>query len=340
MKIFKKIICSVLALSMLLSVTGCADTKWVAKKGETIVTSGMYKGMLVNAFRQASLKITDLSVPLAEQEIESKNIYDWVKEEAQNDLQMYYGVTLKCDEMGVNLDQERIDSLSTSVQENWDQLELFDKNGCDVESYTALNLYSHKSNTLFEKIYGVGGEKEVAQEEILNYYQDQYARVKFIVMPKMTPDRNLLDEAGLNVLSKKAQAYLTRLQNGQSIDDLIKENNAYYNIGVQESQEEQNPDDNYYVMSKTDTQVPKEFVDKFFESAKVGEPALYDVENYFIVAIRYDLDTSTETMESYRNSLLWNIKGDEYEQEMINWAGDIEINEAAIKKYSPKKIKI
>ncbi len=336
----KKLISGILALSMFLCVTGCTDTTWVAQKGETVVTNGMYKGMLVNAYRQGSLTVTDSSVPLEKQQIDGKNFYDWVKEQALRDLQMYYGVTQKCDELGIDLEQERIDSLTKSVEENWAQLEIFDKNGCDTQSYTALNLYSHKSNMLFEKTYGQGGQKQVSEQEILDYYQSQYARIKLIAMPKTSPDNNLFNQEGESLLVARANSYLARLQNGESIDDLIKENDNYYKTDKQQEQQEQNPDDNYYVISKDEAQIPKEFVDKFFEISKVGVPELYDVEDYIIIAIRYDLDTSEETMASFNNSLLWGIKGAEFEQEIIDLSGDIVINEAAVKKISPKKIKM
>ncbi len=340
MKIFNKIICAVLAFGILLSMTSCADTTWVAQRGEDIVTAGMYKGMLVNTYRQATSKIEDYTISLADQEIEGLKFYDWISEQALREIKMYYGVKQKCQEFGIQMEQERIDSLAQSVKDNWSQLELFDKNGCDTESYTALNQYSHLSNMLFDVLYGLGGEKQVSDEEILEYYQNQYARVKLIILPEMTPDYAPLDERGMKVLEKRANSYLEKLQNGGNIDDMIRENNAYYNIVPQDPEQEQNPDDNYYMLSRQDTQVPKEFVDKFFETSEVGVPALYDIENYIIVAMRYDLDTSEETMASYKNALLWGIKGKEFEEDMVFIGEDCQINEKAIKKYKPNKIKI
>lgn len=77
-----------------------------------------------------------------------------------------------------------------------------------------------------------------------------------------------------------------------------------------------------------------------FKNAEVGKAAVYDDENNFYLYITADIADRTDYVEDNRDSLLNEIKGDEFDELIDSWVEEMKIvlNDKAIKRYTVKEV--
>ena len=106
------------------------------------------------------------------------------------------------------------------------------------------------------------------------------------------------------------------------------------------SKEEEETDPNEVMIYKENETLTQKFKDGIF-GAKNGVPTIVEDDENYYVTIRYDLSKNEDRFEDYHDTLLQNLKGDEYEEKLNTWSKDykVETNEASEKRYTVKKIK-
>lgn len=105
------------------------------------------------------------------------------------------------------------------------------------------------------------------------------------------------------------------------------------------STEEEEEDPNEVLIFKADTTKSEKFLNSVFETKYDTPTILEDDENYY-VAIRYDISKDEKRFEEYRESLLYEMKKDEFEEMLSGWCKDykVETNSDSAKRYKVEKL--
>ena len=227
----KKFPAAVMALAVALSCTGCSDTSWGAKAGDTEYRAGIYIYHAMNAFFDADSKKAETDTDVFTATIEDMPAKEWMAKETEKNLRNQAAIDAKFTEMGLELDEYSTTYAEYMTEQMWSQYgEMFEGYGVGKESYRDVYLNSVKRDEIFMKYYNSeDGITPVAEEDIKAHMLDNYARVKYIALNLKDAEGNLLKSEGKAEVMKMAEDYLARAKGGEDFDALIAEYTAYWN---------------------------------------------------------------------------------------------------------------
>lgn len=331
MKWMKKIASGALALLMAASLTACGgDTSWAYRSENATVTSGMYVGLSIQALNSAfAVDGYDSSKSPFKQDLEGKDGTQWIQDKAAELSREYLAVEEKFQEMGLSFTDEEESSFNNNVELYWTTLRMsstYEGEGCSKESFTKILRNSAKKNKIFEAVYGEGGEKEVPVDELKTIFTTDYAKGTYITVSLTDSDGNALTGADLIAKKDEAQKLLDRINGGEDIEKVKAE---YNGTDVSE--------DSSVVMSRSNENLST--VGSAIVKGKAGDTGMVTDDKYAYVYLVQD-PLSGETFEKYRSTVLQNLKSDEYDELVAQWASglSVETNSAAVKKHNPKHL--
>ncbi len=332
MKWMKKIASGALALLMAASLTACGgDTSWAYRSENATVTSGMYVGLSIQALNSAfAVDGYDSSKSPFKQDLEGKDGTQWIQDKAAELSREYLAVEEKFQEMGLSFTDEEESSFNNNVELYWTTLRMsstYEGEGCSKESFTKILRNSAKKNKIFEAVYGEGGEKEVPVDELKTIFTTDYAKGTYITVSLTDSDGNALTGADLIAKKDEAQKLLDRINGGEDIEKVKAE---YNDTDVSE--------DSSMVVSRSNENLST--VGSAIVKGKAGDTGMVTDDKYAYVYLVQD-PLSGETFEKYRSTVLQNLKSDEYDELVAQWASglSVETNSAAVKKHNPKHLR-
>ena len=341
MNLFKKVTAGLLAAATLVSFAGCSgsDTTWTYKLGDYTVTSGMYVGLSLTAYQEAqALEGLDASKTPFDQELEGEDGLKWVTDEAESLARNYLAVEQKFDEMGLTVDEESQKTMDTNAEAYYnylDQIYGYADKGFGLESYKKLQLNQYKSSSIFNKIYGEGGSEEVKDDELKDIFYSDYAKVFYIpVTTTVTAEDGTKSNRDQADIDADIETLTNRLEAGDDFQAIL---NDYF------ADEETVPNASQYyaIVQKGDSQTPQDILDFAFDS-EIGDVGKSVDSTASFVLKKLDITESEEDFANYRVNLLSNLKAEEFNAKVDEWGQAIELekNERALSKHSPKNIKI
>lgn len=242
----KKILAGAAALAVALTCTGCSDTSWGAKAGDTEYRAGIYIYHAMNAYFDAESKKAETDTDVFASTIEEMPAKDWMTKETEKNLRLQAAVDQKFDEMGLELDEYSTAYADYMVEQMWSQYgDMFEGYGIGKESYRDVYLNSIKRDEIFMKYYNSeDGITPVSEDDIKAHLLDNYARVKYIALNLKDAEGNLLKSEGKAEVMKMAEDYLARAEGGEDFDTLIAEYDAYWSELTGADEETDNSSDN------------------------------------------------------------------------------------------------
>ena len=340
----KKIVALILALMLALSAAGCStgDTSWVAKSGDTVITPGMYITYLMMGINDAAAKASDPEDPLSG-EIDGIPAKEYVINYAKREITKYLGGAEKFRALGLSLSEDDI----AQYQDYADYIyelggEYYEMAGVSKDSVLAINENSMKAALVFDAVYGEGGELEMTEEEYDQAFADTYYRAYYYVFPKVDfTTGSPLSEEEIDQARADAEDFYAKVKAGGNFVDLMYE---YRVSHLEEGEEvpERYEDEQYeYLFYKDDTNVPPAFLNGLSAAAD-GDVFKIEDEYYYYVVCKLPIsELAEDTKELYRLSLLQETKYDEFVVELEKWGNELEVeyNDAALKAYTPEKVK-
>ena len=348
----RKILALLASALMLVSLGGCElgkNTTTIASYGDgQTVPAGVYLYYQITAYESGFYQVSDPQEDPMKQSIDGVSFSDWVTQKAQEAVKRQIATELEFQRLGLSLTEEETDAALSGVNSAWEANgAVYEKNGISKSSIELVALSSAKYSKLFYAYYGEGGEKEVSEDELLDYYQTNYKRVAQIIFPKTNSDGSALDEAGLEQLDERVGRYMELAESGEPFHKLIQmkdEEDAAASGEEPVSHEWHEDDENYHdiIVSKDSSgYYPQAFLDAVFASDELNVPAVYESSGYKAVFIRKDLMADPDDFTNGKETLLSNLKSAEYESELLGAADQDGIvwNDAAVKRYQPKNLK-
>lgn len=391
----RRIICVLLAACMLFCLAGCGDTRWICEVDGNEIPAGVYIYYQTEGYGDALTQLV--------QEDSDTYLYPYIYyynygmvETALFDTKLSSGETVEehinayaldmCkqltivdklfDQLGLELTEDEKALLDSQTKSVWSNSgEGLEEIGVSEASYKMVLLSKIKEERVFDAYYEVGGKNGTTEEEIKDYYSDNYARIKYMTFTFSDSADDAVDETRKNEQLELANSYLDELNAGASMDELIERHNEELAAETEtdtedgaadtddaveteddaaepetsddetdteetgdESAETENEYPNESILSKDSVYPTEKFVNYVFTTVKVGENAVVQDDTCFYVVQRLDVNERTDLYDSNRNTIIKDLFDDDYTK-LINEElakYTVNVNNSSIKKYKTK----
>lgn len=339
-KIFKRAAAGVMALAMCAGLTGCysENNTWAAKMGDSTLPIGSYIYYMSSAYSQGAALVGTEQEVLGS-DIEGKSGSQWVSDKAMDYLYSYYYVDQKFNEMGLTLDEEDQDAIDSAAGYMWTYYKSqFEEMGIAESSFReAYAVYNTKLSKLLEAMYGKGGEMELSQDELHEYYTGKYVYYQYMYADLTTTD----EEGNSNEMDDDQKADVKEYLSDQAelvTSGKLELDDAASNYANLHSVE---PNTSGPLSYQTEN-LNSVFKDAL-EPLKNGEAAFVETATRYYIVQRLDVEddfTALMEDESRLSGLLSEMKMEEFTDYTIEQGRslDVQVNTGAIGKVSPSKI--
>lgn len=348
----KKIIAAALAAVMLAGTTACSnDVSWSAKKGDVTISPGAYIFSIFNAYSSATYQDgIDTSKNIMDQKIDGKDANEWILEEASNNIKRIFLINDKMEELGLSLTDEELEAAHQTGDSVWTTYStLFTSHGISRESFDLIyGELPAKNRKVFQKIYGKGGSKEVPEEELKQYIEENYTDFSMIgaSIYKENTDSSS-DSSGSSNMTAMSDDEKKELQNTlKGYTDKIKDGSMTMQEAADAYKKYADLDTEQLISYTTNLEtagLPDELNEQL-NDMKTGEVRYVDLEEtsgLYLILYKGDITKkSAEYLEDENHyfEILSLLKGEEYDNQIkkeVEAYSGITFNQAVIDKYPP-----
>lgn len=139
--------------------------------------------------------------------IDSVDTTDWIQNKAADYCVDFITVIKEFDSIGGELSQEDIESAESMAAYRFAQDSRYDKNGISLETFESMAEMSYKEQAIFKYYYGFDGTEGCTEEELKDYFDDNFARVKYVSISLKDSEGNELGEDEQRKLRSMAESY-------------------------------------------------------------------------------------------------------------------------------------
>ena len=231
MKKFIRAISAVLACVIVFSLTGCKSKedaeKYIAEYNGIKMETGIYVVQMMGAYMEAASLVKDPQGDIFKQDIEGKNAKEWIIDKTKQYMAENFAIVSKFKEKGLELKEDEVNYVKQVSDQQWMYLGAsYSQSGVTKDDLIAINTINMKASSVFENVYGKGGEKEVPETEVRPIYEKNYLKVSYLPVYKFAADGTPLEGDELAKLKTMANDYYSRLKAGESMETLTAEYQA------------------------------------------------------------------------------------------------------------------
>lgn len=403
---FKRYAALAAAVVCAASLTGCSDNGYMGTVDGMEIRNGVYLSQMMTAYNSANSAAYDAKEEAGDtseiedlfaETIDGVSAEEWIKTETVELVKRYVAVEKLFDSKGLSLSDEERSEITENVNDNWDSAsinyygfslsiqtiygyptlgEYYESIGIGKDSMKDMELNALKEDQLFLDYFTNDEEAKVSEEEIDAYLSDNYANVKYIQVPFKDYAGISLDEEDdaeeIAALKARAQSYVDRFNAGESIIDIMYEQdliNAQNDAMVDaetalEADDAEQPEDfDAYmeeaknsataekaetveeletIISKESSSLSDELTEFIWKTEADGKAYYLEGEKSAYLVIRDDITTKTEWKENNKVYILEQITGDEFDEYLISVYADYKVDFDSYlfdKKYAPSSYK-
>lgn len=292
------VLTAVLCLGVL---SGCSGSKNFGTVGALKITESEYMYIL-RSLVSSTFGTTDLS-QFQELGLDVSSTLNDLKDAAFDQCVHLKLVELKFDELGLTIDDEDKQTVDSIINYYKEQVggasafkSLLQEMGLTTEQYEDMLYSTVKSSKIMNTLYGEGGSEAITEEEELQYFTENYVRVKHVLL--LTIDESTgesLDDETVAKAKANADDILARAQAGEDFDAMVEEYS-------EDPGKTAYPDG--YIFDQYASYV-QEFLDTSF-SLNVGEVGSCESSYGYHVIKRYPLDEDAH-FSNYKDEVLSRI---------------------------------
>ena len=372
MKLIKRILAVMLVLCMTLGLAGCGDTTWICEVDGNTVAAGLYIYYQNEGYGDALYNLVQedsntyfmyylyyynygyVEPQLFDVALSSgKTVEEHINSYALDMCKQVVIMDKLFDELGLEFTADEQALIDTQVRSAWSNAqESWEKSGVSEASFKAALVANYKEDKVFDAYYEVGGRNGTTEEEIKDYFAENYARIKYMTFTFADSVDDAIDEARKNEQLDLANEYLAAAQSGTPMDELIKQYNEY--LASLETEEEdddvvnvdlsgdEDADDEYAnesVLSKESTYPTEKFVNYVFTTVNVGDYSVIQDDTCFYLVERLDVRERTDLYDQYRGSIMEELFDSDFtrliNQELAKYT--VNVNDRSVKRYTVKQ---
>ena len=340
----KGFVALLLAAILLLGAAGCVseNNTWSAKYDGETLPIGVYIYYLSSAIKDAQELTEDKETSVLKQTIEGKDAETWIREKADYYTAYYFAAQKQMKDRGLSLDEADLRNAEAAASSYWAQLSTdMTEFGISYESFKKVITLQYQVDKVFRSVYLEGGEKEMPEEEIRTYFEENYVNYSYAPAYMYYYDEqnsyHLLTEDEQAALKEAIQGVLDQYNSGKMTREELEEELAKEEYHTSSGTASETEFQFYTSVSKNN---PDSVVGEALATLEDGQAGLADSGSGLVyVLIREDIREETDNYmadESKRYSLVAEAKGDEFsdymEEQALALQGDIVMNESLLKK--------
>ncbi len=373
---FKRICALLLALIMVMGLSACSrKPSWSYKTDTASYAEGVYIYSLFSAYNEAysilqsklgdkfdsTSTILDITSTFDETG-EEVLCEDWIKSQADIITKNLAAIDEKIAEYGITLDKTQVESARELAKEDWylgPYYEYYVASGYEATSYedmlspygvsfdsffTSSYLASVKQSAIFDHLYGKGGEEEVSDEEITEYFTDNYTSYAYFVVNLY--ETSIDSETNQQVYHPYSDELIKETENDlESYAKLINSGTPYSEVMYRYMKAHNLSDDpSVKNIENLEASSLGEDVLDALNTLKEGNATYLKVGSgdtsvmYFIS--KFDIESEANdylSKDGNRHTILQALKSEDFGNYLndITESVEVDVNEKIIEKYSP-----
>lgn len=227
----------------------------------------------------------------------------------------------------------------------------------DFKEYTISHAYM--TSLLADYYYGENGQEAVTNETLLNNFNENYRRFKYIILSKVDESGNALSTDDLAAKKQKAESVLQQVNAGANFEDLVvTASEAYTDPATATTDDDKNTinemneimlndgliADANGIYDKTSYNnygsiVDSNVITQVFQM-NVDECALIELDSAFWIVKLYDLNEKTEYFDNKRSDIFDSIVNPLMTEKINNWTSELNYtyNDETISQYNPTNL--
>lgn len=354
MNLRKKCAAVLTAGALALSMAACSsDTSWIMRKDPLEMPVGVYINNLIQSYYEATTLVEDAEQDVLSQQIEGQDAEDWIQQNAIDETKKAMAICSEFNARNIAFSQEQLLSCQEQAASYYEQAgDNLEKNGISQDSIELIYQIAYMKTQLFQALYGEAGENPVSEEELRNYYNENYIKMAVqtfsfsdVEVPEDATEeekaayQEFNDNERSNVYTNANTLYLQAqigIENGKSWNEILNE----FNAQNQSSDEEYDmTTDNYRLVDTATTPLNSEIITALKE-AEQGEVIMVETDTMIAIGATTDINEDPTDFEYVADSIRHALRDETMEEYLLQVAQDdsFVLNQDAVDRYTIGKL--
>lgn len=354
MNLRKKCAAVLTAGALALSMAACSsDTSWIMRKDPLEMPVGVYINNLIQSYYEATTLVEDAEQDVLSQQIEGQDAEDWIQQNAIDETKKAMAICSEFNARNIAFSQEQLLSCQEQAASYYEQAgDNLEKNGISQDSIELIYQIAYMKTQLFQALYGEAGEDPVSEEELRNYYNENYIKMAVktfsfsdVEVPEDATEeekaayQEFNDNERSNVYTNANTLYLQAqigIENGKSWNEILNE----FNAQNQSSDEEYDmTTDNYRLVDTATTTLNSEIITALKE-AEQGEVIMVETDTMIAIGATTDINEDPTDFEYVADSIRHALRDETMEEYLLQVAQDdsFVLNQDAVDRYTIGKL--
>ena len=295
----------------------------------------------------------DAEQDVLSQQIEGQDAEDWIQQNAIDETKKAMAICSEFNARNIAFSQEQLLSCQEQAAAYYEQAgDNLEKNGISQDSIELLYQITYMKTQLFQALYGEAGENPVSEEELRNYYNENYIKMAVqtfsfsdVEVPEDATEeekaayQEFNDNERSNVYTNANTLYLQAqigIENGKSWNEILNE----FNAQNQSSDEEYDmTTDNYRLVDTATTTLNSEIITALKE-AEQGEVIMVETDTMIAIGATTDINEDPTDFEYVADSIRHALRDETMEEYLLQVAQDdsFVLNQDAVDRYTIGKL--
>ena len=354
MNLRKKCAAVLTAGALALSMAACSsDTSWIMRKDPLEMPVGVYINNLIQSYYEATTLVEDAEQDVLSQQIEGQDAEDWIQQNAIDETKKAMAICSEFNARNIAFSQEQLLSCQEQAASYYEQAgDNLEKNGISQDSIELIYQIAYMKTQLFQALYGEAGEDPVSEEELRDYYNENYIKMAVqtfsfsdVEVPEDATEeekaayQEFNDNERSNVYTNANTLYLQAqigIENGKSWNEILNE----FNAQNQSSDEEHDmTTDNYRLVDTATTTLNSEIITALKE-AEQGEVIMVETDTMIAIGATTDINEDPTDFEYVADSIRHALRDETMEEYLLQVAQDdsFVLNQDAVDRYTIGKL--
>ncbi len=354
MNLRKKCVAVLTAGALALSMAACSsDTSWIMRKDPLEMPVGVYINNLIQSYYEATTLVEDAEQDVLSQQIEGQDAEDWIQQNAIDETKKAMAICSEFNARNIAFSQEQLLSCQEQAASYYEQAgDNLEKNGISQDSIELIYQIAYMKTQLFQALYGEAGENPVSEEELRDYYNENYIKMAVqtfsfsdVEVPEDATEeekaayQEFNDNERSNVYTNANTLYLQAqigIENGKSWNEILNE----FNAQNQSSGEEYDmTTDNYRLVDTATTTLNSEIITALKE-AEQGEVIMVETDTMIAIGATTDINEDPTDFEYVADSIRHALRDETMEEYLLQVAQDdsFVLNQDAVDRYTIGKL--
>ena len=335
----KKISALFIAIVISLSMTSCSLASWSFKTSDDTLSAGTYIMYMSRAYSTASTKVENSSTDVLKQTIDGQKASDYIKDEAKASCEKLLGLEKKFTELNLSLTDEETEQATQSTEQIWSYYgKSYEKLGISKDSFhRAYTLYNLKYEKVFDAIYGTDGTTPVSDEELKNYFCENFVSGSYITKSASVTDDTSTDvsEETENI-KNHFESYAQSINHSEkSFKDAVTQYMSDFSVETDPTVSKfVNPNSEY-----ADSSFPDESILESLKNLEINKAESIQTDNsaFYLVYKENPEDKYSTLSDDEKKTVLLDMKSDEFDNMLKETAesNNLKTNYIVIMKYQP-----